>query len=101
MAFTYERPTRDAFSAAPDGFGFSTIAFDIVNTAGSVGGTMVLPFISSEDIEIVGWTPVATGAYPYITAASYQAAEPKMPTIAIVFPANSVGRLRLRGRGGS
>lgn len=100
MAFTYPRPTDDAFAAAPDGFGFCTIAFDIANTGGSTGGDMVLPFTSKEDIEIVGWTPVATGAYPFITATAYDTTT-GLPQISITFAANAVGRLRLRGRGGS
>lgn len=99
MAFTYARPTNDASSPSPAGFGFSEVAFDIVNTGGSTGGVMVVPFTTIEDIEIVGWTPTATGAYPYISATGYQAAEPKLPTITIVFPADVDGRLRLRGRG--
>lgn len=98
MAFTATRGTDDRFSPAPDSFGFSTVYWDIVNTAGSTGGDIITPFSRTEDIEIVGFTPTVSAAeYPGISAVALNAAGQVVVTV--VNLADLDYGLRLRGRG--
>lgn len=97
MSFTVTEVTSDGGSPRPDGFGFSTKAFDCVNTAGSTGGDIITPFSHTTDIEIVGFTPTTTTTMPGVTAVAVNSSGQVVVTI--VTAADVDFRIRLAGRG--